>query len=94
MPLLAGKRQKDDMEKSDLFLTCRHDIYRGAIPLQIDLAASDSSSSFHSNRALLLVSRYAYLTEVSKEIVEYFRTNAVEFDASVWFDCEGQVIKR
>lgn len=83
------------MTEQDLYQECRAEALQGSIPVELRLADADIASSYHATtKAFLLLSRYSYLAKATAEAIAHFRSIAVQFDSEVWFDYEGEVLKR
>lgn len=73
---------------SSLSLTSlQEEQWRGKIPIQFRMDDADIAMGLHVEPHFLLVSRYSYLYEVTRETIEYFQSKALELTTNVWFEC-------
>ena len=73
---------------------CSHEIWKGCIPLKIDMCLDDVTTNEIPAPVFIMAHRQSYLPVVLEAIVENFRQQAVEFSSDIWFDSSGTPLQR
>jgi hypothetical protein len=69
------------------------ELWNGLIPVEFCMDIADIASNSHVESHFMLVSRFAFLYEVTKDTVRHFQNHAIEISSLVWFESNGTELK-
>jgi hypothetical protein len=80
--------------ESTLSLVASQEIWKGFVPIAFSLAESDLTAPNSPDEVHVLGPRMAYIPVIAADVVDFLRDFAIEFSNEVWFEYEGQPLRR